>query len=129
MARTAIDPTARNSDCQFCNVRDQKSALVTYSVQVSGSWSRPSRVSLKATRPAIDWASHDSRKIDAITSVSDQENTVVRRPPTAAQPGERSSAYFPTFWSLSDSRPAFFSSLDSGEPRWSSQIVAVMKRR
>lgn len=28
--RIAIDPIARNSDCQFCNVRFQKSDVVTY---------------------------------------------------------------------------------------------------
>ena len=28
--RIAIDPIARNSDCQFCSVRFQKSAVVTY---------------------------------------------------------------------------------------------------
>ena len=40
--------------CQFCKERDQKSASATYWDQVSGSWSRPSRVSLNATCPAID---------------------------------------------------------------------------
>jgi hypothetical protein len=34
-----MEPMARNSDCQFCGVRFQKSAAPTYSTQVSGaSW-------------------------------------------------------------------------------------------
>ena len=37
MDSTAMEPTARNSDCQFCSVRDQKSALVTYAGQLIGS--------------------------------------------------------------------------------------------
>ena len=39
--RTAIDPMARNSDCQFCSVRFQKSGVATYCAQLSAAcwWS------------------------------------------------------------------------------------------
>lgn len=33
-----MDPTARNSDCQFCRVLFQNSGASTYSLQGTGSW-------------------------------------------------------------------------------------------
>src|SRR4051794_1957405 len=72
-ARTAMEPTARNSLCQFCRVRDQKSALWRYCGQLMGFWSCWSLVSLKAAQPAIDWVSHETRKIVPMTSAREEE--------------------------------------------------------
>ncbi len=36
-------PTARNSDCQFCSVRFQKSGETAYSVIETGAWNFCSR--------------------------------------------------------------------------------------
>src|SRR5919112_3874739 len=106
MLSTAIEPTARNSDCQFCRVRDQKSASRMYSLHRIGSWRRCSRISLYDAHPPTDWTTQEARKIEAITSDSDQENTVVRTPPILAQVGESASACRPSFWSSGLSRPA-----------------------
>lgn len=73
--------------------------------------------------PAIDGASHDSTKTRPITRPSEREYRVRRSPRALAQAGESSWACSPTIWSSSDSVPALPISLDSGEPRWTSQTV------
>src|SRR3954454_5340512 len=116
MLSTAIDPTARNSDCQFCRVRDQKSGSVRYLVHASACWRCFSRVSLLAAHPPMDCTTQHARKISPITTVSDHEYTFVRTPPTRAHAGECSSAYRPTFCSWSLSRTDSSTVLDSGDP-------------
>src|SRR3954447_22178764 len=129
MLSTAIDPTARNSDCQFCRVRDQKSGSVRYFVHDSGSWTCCSRVSLLAAHPPMDCTNQHTRNISPTTRVSDHEYTFVRTPPARAHAGDSSSAYRPTFWSWSLSRPDSSTALDSGEPRCTNQTVAAMYSR
>src|SRR5215210_1416929 len=43
---SAIDRIARNSDCQFCSVRFQKSGATRYSPRPTGSWNACSCVAL-----------------------------------------------------------------------------------
>src|SRR5690349_14145852 len=118
-----MEPTARNSDCQFCRVRVQKSAFITYDAQEIGSWRLRSRSSSYASQPAMDWIVHESTKISPMTSIKDLEKIHSRSPPAFAQAGEPCSAYLPTFWSSSDSRPDLPSSFDSGDPFCTSQTV------
>src|SRR5215208_2212588 len=129
MPRTAIEPTARNSDCQFCNVVCQKSALPTYWIQLSGSCLCSISSALYELQPVTDWANHEPAKIRPITISSELENSHVRAPPTRAHFGESGKACLPISWSFSDSVPALSSSLDSGEPFWSSHTVVRMKRK
>ncbi len=49
-----MEPTARNSDCQFWRVRAQKSECARYEVHGIGSRSCLRRVSLYDAQPAID---------------------------------------------------------------------------
>src|SRR6478609_3781683 len=117
-------PTARNSDCQFCRVRFQKSDDTTYEAQLTGSCSWLSCCSLNALRPAMDWASQLNAKITPITIPRDREYRASRNPLLRAHCGEFSSACSPTFWSWSDSWPCLPRGLDSGEPFCSSHTVA-----
>ena len=59
MASTAIEPTARNSDCQFCSVACQKSALPMYWSQFSGWSSCSICCALKELQPVTDCANHE----------------------------------------------------------------------
>src|SRR5688572_28473356 len=116
--------TARNSDCQFWNVRFQNSAEPTYAPHESGSSSCRICCSLKAFWPATDCASQESRKITAMVRPRDHEYSLSRSPSAFAHAGESAVAYLPIFWSLSDSVPALASSLDSGEPFCRNHTVA-----
>src|SRR5215218_8166953 len=126
MLNTAIEPTARNSDCQFCRVRDQKSASRRYWLHRNGSCIRCSRVSLYVAQPPTDCTNQETRKIAAISNDRDHENTVIRTPPTLAQAGDSWSAYRPSFCCSGLSSPASPTFLDSGDPRWTSHTVATM---
>src|ERR1700742_2292208 len=71
MARTAVEPTARNSDCQFCSVVCQKSALPRYCSQFSvcswcSIWS-----ALYALQPVTDCANQETTQI-APTTISSE---------------------------------------------------------
>src|SRR6478752_7569096 len=129
MDSTTMLPTARNSDCQFCRVRFQKSAEAAYPAQLTGSCRSASRCSLNALRPAMDCASQLKAKITPITMPNDREYRASRNPRVRAQPGESSPACSPTFCSLSDSVPCLPSGLDSGEPFCTNQTVAKMYRK
>jgi hypothetical protein len=97
MASTAIDPTARNSDCQFWSVVSQKSAVPRYWSQpsVDSSWSSAS--SLKTRQPVSEWASQEPSQIVPITSRSEFEYSHSLSPRARAHLGDRSSACSPTF--------------------------------
>src|SRR5215207_1088389 len=124
MDSSTIEATARNSDCQFCIVRFQKSAEVTYPTQDTGSDRSDSCSALYAARPATDCASQEPRKSSPIVSPREWEKTVRRQPVALAQGGESLSACRPTFWSSSDSRPTSSTGLDSVDPRCTNHTVA-----
>ena len=113
-------PTARNSDCQFCSVRAQKSGLTRYSPQPMGAWSCWSRVSLKAASPATDWMSHEAKKMRG--HHQDQRVGVERRTPTARPCPRRGVGLgvAAELLVLIDSRPSLSIALDSGDPRCTS---------
>ena len=66
-------PTARNSDCQFWNVRLQKSGAARYSPHPRGALRSRIWSALKAVRPAMSWALHEPRKISPIVSPREWE--------------------------------------------------------
>ena len=69
--KTAIVPTARNSDCQFWNVSSQKSDEVAYVAHetVGWSWSRCS--SFYSVHPVTDCVAQVAKKIAVITISSE----------------------------------------------------------
>ncbi len=89
-----------------------------------GSSRSSRRVSLKAAQPAIDCASQEMKKIEAITIVRDHEKIDVRTPPALAQAGESATVWLLSFCSLSSPKPACVG--DSGEPFWTKNTVARM---
>src|SRR5918999_3297213 len=129
MLSTAIEPTARNSDCQFWNVVCQKWALPTYSSQLSGSSSCSSCSALYELQPVTECANQEARKIVPITSSSEFDSSHSRTPRARAHFGACEVAWPPTFCSSSDSVPALWSSFDSGDPFCTSHTVAKMNRK
>ena len=127
MASTAIEPTARNSDCQFCSVASQKSEEPRYCSQESGSCSCSSCSALYSLQPVTDWASHDQSQIVAMTRTSELEYTQSRQPPALAQRGESGLACLPSICCSSLSPPSSPGCLDSVEPFWMNQTVSRMK--
>jgi hypothetical protein len=63
-----------------------------------------------------------------MTRPSERENSAVRQPPVRAHVGDSSSACGPTCCSSSDSVPSLPGSLESEEPRCTSQTVAKTYR-
>lgn len=103
MLNTAIDPTARNSDCQFCSVLAQKSGPRTYWPHDCGSWRRSRRYSSDDAHPATDCTVHDARKMPPITRDNDHENSPVRNP--HAEPADCSSCDFVSGANSAHARP------------------------
>src|SRR3954469_20549204 len=126
MESTAIEPTARNSDCPFCSVASQKLAAPTQPSQFTVGWWCVIWSELNSLQPVTDWPNQDNSQIVTIAISSEFEYSRVVRPPAAAQRGESGRACSPTSWSSSDSPPSLPSSLDSGEPRWRNQTVSRM---
>src|SRR3712207_3835246 len=122
-----MDPTARNSDCQFWSVVCQKSAEPRYPTQESESCSCSSRSELLSLQPATDCANQDQSQIVAITMTSELEYSARRQPRARAHFGESGRACSPTNCSSLDSPPSSPTALDSGEPFWTSQTVKRMK--
>src|SRR3954454_13673354 len=126
MDRTAIEPTARNSDCQFCSVACQKSDVPREPSQVTSGWWCVIWSELNSLQPVTDCPNHDSSQIVAITITSEFEYSAVRSPLVRAHRGESDRACSPTSWSSSDSGPASSSCFDSGEPFCTNQTVSRM---
>src|SRR3954451_23882985 len=76
-------------------------------------------------RPVTADAAHDASQMSVMTVTSEREKSPVRHPPRAHR-GESASACSPTCCSSSDSTPSSPGSLDSVDPRWTSQTVARM---
>src|SRR3954469_10119784 len=121
-----MDPTARNSDCQFWSVVCQKSAEPRYPTQERDDCSCSRRSELYSLQPATDCANQDQSQIVAITMTSELEYNASRRPRTLAQLGESCLACSPTSCSSSDSPPSWPTSWDRGEPFWTSHTVRRM---
>src|SRR5919109_2052965 len=127
MVSTAIEPTARNSDCQFCSVVSQKSALPRYCSQLRGSASCSIWSALYVLQPVTEWANHEPIQIVPMTIRSEFEYRNSLMPRVFAHFGEEACACSPIFWSRSDSRPTLSGSFDSGDPFCTNQTVATMK--
>src|SRR3954454_9436860 len=126
MDRTAIEPTARNSDCQFCSVACQKSDVPREPSQVTSGWWGVIWSEFNSLQPVTDCPNHDSSQIVAITITSEFEYSAVRSPPVRAHRGESVRACSPTRCSSSDWLSAWSSSFDSGELFCRNQTVSRM---
>src|SRR5215210_1216500 len=121
-------PIARNSDCQFWNVRFQKSAIRMYSSQPTACAPCVVCSSLYCDQLPSDSASQEAKKIAVIASSSEFSYTRRRQSFSFAHRGALPGACLPTFASSSVSSPASFNAFDSVEPFWTSQTVTRMKR-
>ena len=123
----AIEPTARNSDCQFCKVFSQKSVRVRYSPHETGFCWWSSRPALYSVTPVIDCANQVATQIAPITSSS--EFLVQSAPdPGDLRPARRVRLSMLTYaLILVGPRPSVPSCFDSGEPRCRSQTVSSLK--
>jgi hypothetical protein len=71
--KTTSDATARNSDCQFCSVRFQKSDVPAYCPSVSGASRWSSWSASYSMRPVRSCANQDASQIAAMTATRELE--------------------------------------------------------
>ena len=119
-------PTARNSDCQFCRVRFQKSDDTTYPAQLTGSCSWLELLFVERAAPG-----------DGLGEPTEHEDHPHHEPEGPGVQGEPEPAgagpvrgvlvgVLADLLLLVGSRPCLPRGLDSGDPFCSSQTVAKM---